>query len=88
MVCSLLLSEKKKKRGKCRGHFLLKHVLSLGNKVSPALYATDTSSWVAFFAGFQFYTGIALLFIHITVYKQPLPSLHRIGTLTTDRIGH
>ena len=51
MVRALLLSKKKKKKkttqhGKRQGRFLLEHALSLESKASPALYATDTSSWV------------------------------------------
>ena len=52
----------------------------LVSNVSPELYATDTSSWVAFFAGFQPYTEIALLFVCITACEQRPPSLHRQHT--------
>ena len=58
MVRTLVLSENKKNRkktkcGQWRGHFLPERALLLESKVSLALYATDTSSWVVLFLVFS-----------------------------------
>ena len=67
--------KKTTKREKCRGRCVRVGAPSLGSKDSYVHYSVPVLLQLALFAGFRPYSGVARLFVCITAYKQPLPSL-------------